>query len=175
MGDAADNDPELIRKFKEEFSVEEEGIFRVTSYGLTSDVKSGLQFVDLNDKDFNGFAPVHWASRNGKVDTLDVLVEAKADIETPANNGLRPLHLACNTIRELLVKRLIALKADVNAPDDLGNTPLHWAARRGVNLTVLPLLEAKADLEGRNAAGMTPLVSLVLSAFLLSVFGGLSS
>ena len=158
MGDSADNDPELIRKFKEEFSVEEEGIFRATSYGLTSEVKSGLQFVDLADKDFNGYAPIHWACRNGKVDTLEVLVEAKADIEAPSNNGLRPLHLACNTIRELVVKKLVELGADVNATDDQGNTPLHWAARRGVNLTLRPLLDAKAELDARNDAGMTALV-----------------
>lgn len=157
MGDSADNDPELIRKFKEEYSVEEEGIFRVSSYGLTNDVKSGLQFVDVSDKDFNGYSPLHWACRNGKVDTLNILVEAKADIEAPSNNGVRPLHLACNTIREILVKRLIELKGDVNAGDALGNTPLHWAARRGVNLTIIPLIEANGDLEARNDAGMTPL------------------
>ena len=162
MGDSADNDPEVIRKFKEDFSVEEEGIFRVTSYGLTEDVKAGLQFVDLNDVDFNGYAPVHWACRNGKVESLDVLAAAKADIETPSNNGVRPLHLACNTIREKVVVRLIELKADVNATDDFGNTPLHWAARRGVNLTVLPLLEAKAELDAKNEAGLTPLVSASL-------------
>lgn len=157
MGDSADNDPELLRKFKEDFSVEEEGVFRATSYGLTDDVKSGLQFVDLADKDYNGYSPIHWAARNGKVDTLNVLVEAKADIEATANNGIRALHLCCNTVKELAVKRLIELKADVNAEDDLGNTALHWAARRGVNLTVVPLVDAKAKLETRNKAGMTPL------------------
>ncbi len=158
MGDAADNDPEVIRKFKEDFSVEEEGIFRVASYGLTADVKAGLQFVDLNDVDFNGYSPLHWASRNGKVETVDVLVAAKADLEAATNNGVKPLHLACNTVRELLVKRLIELKADVNSTDENGNSPLHWAARRGVNTTILPLLNAKADLDRRNAAGLTPLV-----------------
>ena len=162
MGDAADNDPEVIRKFKEDYSVEEEGIFRVASYGLPNEVKSGLEFVDLNDKDFNGYAPIHWACRNGKVDTLKILVEAKSDIEAPSNGGLRPLHLACNTIREVLVKQLIELKADVNATDELGNTPIHIAARRGVNLTILPLVEANGDLNLKNDAGMTPLVRFTI-------------
>ena len=41
MGDAADNDPEAIRKFKEDYSTEEDGVFRAASYGQLKIVQDG--------------------------------------------------------------------------------------------------------------------------------------
>lgn len=158
MGDDPENDPDAIRGFKAEFSVEEKGVTRAASYGFVKEVEKGKEFCDFNLLDFNGYNALHWATRNGKIKVMNLLIKSGADVEEPTACGLRCIHLASNYIKEKALELLIEKGCEVDATDAAGNTALHWACRRGVNLLVKPLLGAGADLEAKNKAGATPLI-----------------
>lgn len=158
MGDDPDNDPDAIKSFKAEFSVEEKGVTRAASYGFVKEVEAGKEFCDISLQDFNGYNALHWATRNGRVKVMDLLIKSGADIEEVTACGQHCIHLAANYIKEKALKLLIDKGCEVDATDAAGNTALHWACRRGVNLLVKPLLDAGADLEAKNKAGATPMI-----------------
>lgn len=158
MGDDPDNDPQAIKDFKAEFSVEEKGVSRAASYGFVAEVEKGKEFCDISLLDFNGYSALHWATRNGRVKVMEILIKSGADLEETSACGQHCIHLAANYIKEKALQLLIDKGCEVDATDAAGNTALHWSCRRGVNLLVKPLLTAGADLEAKNKAGATPLI-----------------
>jgi ankyrin repeat protein len=71
--------------------------------------------------------PLMYAAREGRIETVRLLLEAGADPNATDANGIRPLLLAISNNHIELARYLLDNGADVNAVDWYGRTPL-WAA-----------------------------------------------
>jgi ankyrin repeat protein len=77
--------------------------------------------------DRGGFAPLHYAAREGCLPCIDVLVKAGADIDLGDGFSATPLILALMNLHFDAARRLVELGADVNLWDFHGQTPLYAA------------------------------------------------
>ncbi|XP_066151154.1 transient receptor potential cation channel subfamily A member 1 isoform X2 [Euwallacea fornicatus] len=130
----------------------------------------------LNEKDLTGCSPLHYASREGHIRSLENLIRLGAVINLKNNNNESPLHFAArygryNTVRQLLDSE----KGNfiINESDGEGMTPLHIASQQGHTRVVQLLLNRGAllhrDHDGRNPLhlaamnGYTQTIELLLS------------
>lgn len=143
---------------------------------------------DVNLRDASGGTVLHAASWCGQVETVQWLLDYKADqaltdalgqtaldlalsaghervaeILTArlASNDTTSLHRAAAAGSVGLLKILLAKGQDVNAKDDAGRTALHVAASRGHLEVVRTLLAAKAGSNTTDNRGLTPLHAAV--------------
>ncbi|KAL1517881.1 hypothetical protein ABEB36_001587 [Hypothenemus hampei] len=130
----------------------------------------------LNEKDLTGCSPLHYASREGHIRSLENLIRLGACINLKNNNNESPLHFAArygryNTVRQLLDSE----KGNfiINESDGEGMTPLHISSQQGHTRVVQLLLNRGAllhrDHNGRNPLhlaamnGYTQTIELLLS------------
>lgn len=105
--------------------------------------------ADVNARSEAGFTPLLFASRQGDLEAVRILLAAGARVNepTPARNGGRalydkgttpgamtPLLMAAASGHEALSIYLLDHGADPNAADDAGVTTLHYALLRGISL-----------------------------------------
>ncbi|CAF4540096.1 unnamed protein product, partial [Rotaria sp. Silwood2] len=112
---------------------------------------------DQRDKD--GFYPIHYASREGQVNVLKTLIKHGAEINRKTNQRQSSLHFAAeygryNTCRQLLDTP--GFKRILNEPDKLGQTPLHLCCQNGHTRVVQLLLHKGAQFT-KTYDGNTPL------------------
>ncbi|XP_063910671.1 transient receptor potential cation channel subfamily A member 1 isoform X3 [Zophobas morio] len=130
----------------------------------------------LNEKDITGCSPLHYASREGHIRSLENLIRLGATINLKNNNNESPLHFAArygryNTVRQLLDSEKGTFI--INESDGEGLTPLHIASKQGHTRVVQLLLNRGAllhrDHNGRNPLhlaamnGYTQTIELLLS------------
>ena len=65
-------------------------------------------------KTTDGYTPLFVASRNGNIEVVELLLEAKADVNKAETNGYTPLIIASQNDHIEVVKLLLAAKADVD-------------------------------------------------------------
>jgi len=116
----------------------------------------------LDAPDASGFTALDWAARNGRVEAIQALVAAGADVEARDSgpNGWTPLIHAVHKLQPAAARALLAAGADPNARARNGNVPLLDAAIRGDLALVEMLLAAGADPLVRNH-GRTALTNAV--------------
>jgi len=114
--------------------------------------------IDVNQKDWLGYTPLHWACYFGYADMAETLLAAKADPNLKSDTGRTPIEIATamnyQNVVDLLrqnvakladpiqsfhkavadhnitqVKSLLSQGIDVNGKDETGDTPLHYTAR----------------------------------------------
>jgi ankyrin repeat protein len=113
--------------------------------------------ADLAKRDEKGSTALHMACEEGEVDVVQLLIDAKADVNAQNNDGRTPLMW----VKEgLLAKLLIENGADLEVEDDTGSTTLYYACLRGVEVVHI-LIDAKADVNAQNIYGRTPLMNSV--------------
>ena len=121
----------------------------------------------MNIKNNYNSTPLHWAVQfKGNEETIQVLLDFKADVNAKDQRGSTPLHWAVAEESEVeRVKILLKKGANVNARDDTdGYTCLHEAAQVENNVEILKLLvENGADINARDNEGRTPLYWAVFS------------
>lgn len=100
--------------------------------------------------------PLHAASYKGHANTVQALIEAKADVET-INDHKTPLHAAFYGGHLDAMRLLLKGGAAVDAPDISHNTLLHQASLNGQLVFVDLLLEYGADAKACNDNNWTPL------------------
>jgi ankyrin repeat protein len=105
----------------------------------------------------NGWAPLHFASLNGRLEALEMLLGCGADITVRGRNGETPLDLASGGESAQVVSFLVKHGTDVTSCDNNGWTPLHTASKSGNRHIVQLLLNEGADVDARNADNQTPL------------------
>ncbi len=124
--------------------------------------------VDIQAGDWAGWPALNWAALMLRNETIEILLDAGADIEYLAKGGKnsgRPLMMAAKKYEgTATVKLLVARGADVNGADQYGRTALIVAARYGRMKTVSFLLEQGADpnAESIMKKWKTPLIAAKL-------------
>ncbi|KAI1295372.1 Transient receptor potential cation channel subfamily A member 1 [Halotydeus destructor] len=113
----------------------------------------------LNERDVFGCTPMHYASRDGHLKTIQSLIQLGAVINLKNNENQSPLHFACkygryNTVRHLLESPKGHLI--INEMDGEGMSPLHISSENG-HTKVVQLLLVKGALLHRDHKGRTPL------------------
>jgi ankyrin repeat protein len=132
--------------------------------------------ADVNKAAENGVTPLLYASNNGQVGIVDLLLEHGADVNAdtgsgegpPVNrkyfesmlvtDGITPLMAASGNGHIAVVNSLLKAGADVNKANKQGGTPLYYASQNGHIAIVDSLLKAKADVNKALDSGATPLI-----------------
>jgi ankyrin repeat protein len=130
--------------------------------GDTARVRALLkEGADANAAQGDGMSALHWASQQGDVGLVQMLLYAGARVGAVTRNAsYTPLHLAARNARAGAVKALLKAGADPNAPTTSGGaTPLHYAAGIGSTEAIEALLDAAAKVDVREGAWeQTPLM-----------------
>lgn len=102
----------------------------------------------------------------GDIKSLETLIKAKINIETPDREGLTPLLFAVKDCFRQGVELLLQAKADSTATDKNQNTSLHLLINEGVpSISICSqLIAAKADIMAKNDQGYNFLEKAVLSS-----------
>jgi len=109
-----------------------------------------------NAADAAGSTPLMHAAYAGTMSTMEVLLEAGADVNAANLRKATALHWAVHDVDKLKV--LLVRGADVNARTLEGRTPLYSAAQLPGGVAAMKvLLEVGADTEVRTIVGNTPL------------------
>ncbi|CAF0983219.1 unnamed protein product [Adineta ricciae] len=113
----------------------------------------------FDQRDTDGFYPIHYASREGQVNVLTTLIQHGAEINKKTNQRQSSLHFAAeygryNTCRQLLDTP--GFKRILNEPDKLGQTPLHLCCQNGHTRVVQLLLHKGAQFT-KSYEGNSPL------------------
>jgi ankyrin repeat protein len=82
-----------------------------------------------------GMTPLMYAARDGHLDSVRLLIDAKADVNLSEANAITPLVIALNNNQIAVAKYLIEHGADLNASDWYGRTPV-WSAVELRNMDV---------------------------------------
>lgn len=101
--------------------------------------------------------PLHRAVRVGRVNEVNHLLAAGADVNAADCDGDTALHMAARNNDAALVTLLLDRDADVNSRNRYAQTPLHVAAAARAADAVGCLLAAPGDIVARDAFGRTPL------------------
>jgi ankyrin repeat protein len=101
--------------------------------------------------DHTGMTPLHWASRKGNQQIVELLIQSKATAMARNKLDMTPLHEA-RTIP--VAKLLLAAGADINARNIDGMTPLHTASTEKVAQF---LIKKGGNLHARAKDGRTPM------------------
>nr|CAB3256043.1 integrin-linked protein kinase-like [Phallusia mammillata] len=112
---------------------------------------------DLNQGDDHLFSPLHWASREGHLHIVDILINRGARVNSANMGDDTPLHNAAQMGHLEIMKKLIKQKADVNAINEHGNTPLHYACFGQFAVCAEELVANGGLVTICNKYGQTPL------------------
>ncbi|VDD78460.1 unnamed protein product [Mesocestoides corti] len=149
----------------------ERGMWNCAVYGKTDQLLRLLKKgVNVNSQDRYGFTPLHYASRNGRTATCELLLSHGADVFAVTRNGkATALHRAAFCGHLDVVKLLCSCQKSEDYPplasmlDVDGQTCLHSAAR-GNQPVVLhwlsityPELISIRDNAGKTASDLLPL------------------
>lgn len=101
---------------------------------------------------------LHWAARNGHVESVETLVQVNATLDARDWGKNTPLMYAARHGRVTALERLIELKADLRAQNSDGKNALFHAAETGQTATCMKLTElglgaTEVLLYGGTAAG----------------------
>jgi ankyrin repeat protein len=103
------------------------------------------------------------AARINRVDMIDTLLKAGADVDGYDQRGFTPLILAAYNGQGAAVEALLARRADPCKPDaKQGNTAQMGVAFKGDDAIAARLLKTPCDVNARNKAGQTALMMAAL-------------
>ncbi|XP_045784987.1 transient receptor potential cation channel subfamily A member 1 [Maniola jurtina] len=125
----------------------------------------------LNEKDNKGCSPLHYASREGHIRSLESLIKLGACINLKNNNNESPLHFAARYGRYHIANQLLDSDKGtfiINESDGEGLTPLHIASREG-HTRVVQLLLNRGALLHRDHNGRNPLHLAAMSGYVQTI------
>ena len=97
------------------------------------------------------YTPLHLASREGRSETVVMLLDARSDAGRPTDTGVTALHLAAQAGSPEAVVALLEHGADVNVRDaNSQRTPLMFATAGSRLEAMKTLIEAGADLSAET-------------------------
>eukprot|EP00930_Biecheleria_cincta_P064829 TRINITY_DN5049_c0_g1_i4.p1 TRINITY_DN5049_c0_g1~~TRINITY_DN5049_c0_g1_i4.p1 ORF type:complete len:449 (+),score=76.54 TRINITY_DN5049_c0_g1_i4:77-1423(+) len=116
--------------------------------------------------DERGRTALYCAAEKRHQAAAELLLQAKADVNSQNSAGWRPLHVAAFKGADGIVKMLLQERAELTSQSMFGHTALHWAADSGRlrgNFNAFKLLvDAKADVTIKDSDGLTALETAAL-------------
>jgi len=114
----------------------------------------------VNERDEDGYTPLHEAVYNGHFEIAKYLISQGANVNAKDDNGDTPLHEAAFTHNIEIVKYLISKGGHVNTKNNFFNqTPLHLASYAdGIEEVIKYLISQGADIDAKDRNGNTPLL-----------------
>lgn len=113
--------------------------------------------VDAADED--GWTPLLWAAARGNEETVQVLLQARADRRAATTRERQnALIVASRWNRVEVVRTLIRGGVDVGQRDSIGWTALMWASLKGRTDVVGALLDGGARVDMTDSDRNTPLI-----------------
>lgn len=138
---------------QQEFSLLHRIVLRL--HGM--DLRSYLDDIgkDLNAVDVNGRTPLLWASWRGDVEAVNLLLQAKVDIDKQDRQGYTPLARASKAGHLQCVKLLLQFGASLTTPTGWGAQPIHLASDNKENghIVVQELVRAGANPSAPSELG----------------------
>ncbi|KAG9514577.1 hypothetical protein KCV07_g7970, partial [Aureobasidium melanogenum] len=90
--------------------------------------------------------PLHMASMHGRVESVKLLLQLRADVHAKGKQGRTAAHHAVLYGHEDVLRLLLCQGSAPATVDTLGNTPLSLAATNGYNRIIMLLIEWGARL-----------------------------
>ncbi|KAL5259668.1 hypothetical protein ACHWQZ_G009945 [Mnemiopsis leidyi] len=114
-------------------------------------------FLEFRDR--NGYTALHHASINGKHESMQVLLDVGASVNSRDLKGMTPLYNAiCDGNSTLTAEILLKEKCDLNIVDNTGQwNELHQACKRGKTDLVELLILYGSEINARTSAGNSAL------------------
>ena len=113
---------------------------------LQQDVDSEVRWIQL-----------HAACAQENTQNVQLLLDARADVNRASSAGHTPLHIAVTKSNIDIVTLLLDQNADVNSRNSCHRTPLHIAVNKGEEPIIQKLLLWKADPALKDEVGNTSL------------------
>jgi ankyrin repeat protein len=101
---------------------------------------------------------LHFAAESGNMETIQALLDAKANANAQDRTGKTPVTVAAERGKVDALKALLKAGGDANARDQVQGSPLLWASGLGGPEVVAVLLGAGANPNIQDVNGMTPLM-----------------
>lgn len=105
--------------------------------------------LDINDKDPDGWAPIHtacWERSEAKLAVINLLINGGADLEAQNSSNETPLHLALELGDQDITKLILENSKNVEIADEEGFTALHAAAQQKNEEAIKLLIDKSAKL-----------------------------
>lgn len=113
---------------------------------------------DVNAPQADGMTALHWAAYHDDLETVQVLVDSKANVDVANRYGVTPLSIACQNGSAPIVELLLERGADPRTTLRGGETVLMTAARTGKPGPVDALIKRGADVNAKERRGQTALM-----------------
>jgi ankyrin repeat protein len=145
--------------------VKNKTILHAIAKGDPVDVKNHLLLgAGVNEKNKQGWTPLHFATVRGKTACAEVLVAKGAKLDERTGTEKTALHFAADRGFLEIAKLLVENGADFALRDDEGWTPLHYAAEKDRVDVAAYLIEQGAAVNAISKRGGTPLIEAAASA-----------
>ena len=109
--------------------------------------------ADVNAAQGDGMTALHWAARQGDLETVRMLLHAGGNVRaTTRLGGYTPLLVACQMGHAPVIQALVQAGADARSATTAGATALMLAAASGRVDAVKTLLAAGAEVDAREPA-----------------------
>ncbi|KAJ3104531.1 hypothetical protein HK100_004045 [Physocladia obscura] len=121
-------------------------------------IQSLVKTSDINGIDDNGDTPLMHAVRKCRLNVVEVLIEAKANVNATNNLGNTAMHVAVKNF-DVITKMLIEAKPNVNVDNFLAST-VRMKLLDNIDTVediIEFLIEAHANIEAQNSLSLTPL------------------
>lgn len=111
----------------------------------------------IDQPDRYGMAPIHYASMDGDLEILKMLIWAEADVNISDLDGLTPLMFAALNGHVDCIRLLVDSKCNIEQRSHTEFRAIHYAAQFCQPRSVLALVAAGASASARGWLGQTPL------------------
>ena len=126
--------------------------------------------VNHHSNNVQGPRPIHWASRNGHVAVVDILMsKAGVSVDATDHKGLTPLMMACMFGRSMMAAYLLGKGAAPHLTDINGDSALHWAAYKGFPGLMQMLINSGFNPQKPDNFGSSPLHLACISGNIAAV------
>ncbi len=122
--------------------------------------------VSINEKNENGFVPLHLACLFQNEDSVRILLNKNAQVNQKTKTEKKtPLHIAVTKGNKKIIEMLIDNNAYINVEDSEKITPLHIAAIKGDIEMVKLLIDNGANVNAKDSNNMTPIFHACTKGF----------
>ncbi|XP_055848446.1 serine/threonine-protein phosphatase 6 regulatory ankyrin repeat subunit A-like [Episyrphus balteatus] len=104
-----------------------------------------INIISTNSSD-RGFTPLHYATFNGNIAIIKVLLKYGADVDVKEENGFTPLHIACAKGNVEIIELLLTKNVDVNSLSYDKMTPLYIAVSNSHRDVAKCLMNHRAEI-----------------------------